>query len=105
MQIIEAPSAPTISFDEIEKEQKKQEEIEKNVLKQIQVSKIVQKLLVVFYGKNFCISKKKDKLIFGFQAFGESANDEFDVRWAQDSLNKTLSASEAAQKQEVILLR
>uniref|UniRef100_A0A0N5AYN2 FH2 domain-containing protein n=1 Tax=Syphacia muris TaxID=451379 RepID=A0A0N5AYN2_9BILA len=73
-QIIEAPTAPATSFDEVEREQEKQEEMEKSVLKQI-------------------------------QAFGESANDEFDVRWAQDSLNKTAAAkSDEEEDQGAVVL-
>lgn len=38
-QIIEAPSAPPVSYDEVEKEQERQEAIGKAVLQQIQVLK------------------------------------------------------------------
>ncbi|VDM96008.1 unnamed protein product, partial [Thelazia callipaeda] len=54
-QVIEAPSAPSIPYDEVEKEQAQQEAFGKTVLLQI-------------------------------QAFGESANDEFDVQWTHDNL-------------------
>uniref|UniRef100_A0A915PK36 Uncharacterized protein n=1 Tax=Setaria digitata TaxID=48799 RepID=A0A915PK36_9BILA len=54
-QVIEVPSAPPVSYDEMEKEQEQQEAFGKAVLQQI-------------------------------QAFGEAANDEFDVQWAHDNL-------------------
>ncbi|CAG9537372.1 unnamed protein product [Cercopithifilaria johnstoni] len=54
-QVIEVPSAPPISYDEVEKEQEQQEAFGKAVLQQI-------------------------------QAFGEAANDEFDVQWVHDNL-------------------
>ncbi|VDN59446.1 unnamed protein product [Dracunculus medinensis] len=54
--VIEAPSAPALPYDEVEREREQQEAFGKEVLKQI-------------------------------QAFGESANDEFDVQWAHDKLN------------------
>ncbi|VDO33710.1 unnamed protein product [Onchocerca flexuosa] len=56
-QVIEVPSAPSKSYDEVEKEQEQQEAFGKAVLQQI-------------------------------QAFGEAANDEFDVQWVHDNLIK-----------------
>lgn len=40
-QIIEAPSAPSISYDEVEQERERQEAFGKDVLRQIQVKLIV----------------------------------------------------------------
>ncbi|KAK6110034.1 hypothetical protein QQG55_38340 [Brugia pahangi] len=61
-QVIEVPSAPLISYDEVEKEQEQQEAFGKAVLQQI-------------------------------QAFGEVANDEFDVQWVHDNLIRSEAIS------------